>query len=119
MSIRDQAYSDFKSIIDLDNDDLTLIAPDGTEYELKGMIVRRDAQKDPATNVQFNSPMLAVTVPRKDLAAVPAPYTWQVITDDSTGEQLHYRVAEVRIDRTIGQVTMILEDQVLPEAGSE
>jgi hypothetical protein len=110
VSIRAQAYSDFKSIVDTDNDDVTLVAPDATEYALHGQVIRRDAQKDPATDVQITAPLLAVTVPLNGLAAIPTAYEWSVRTTDATGAALDYQVAEVRIDRTIGMVTLIMED---------
>lgn len=110
MSIRSQAFADFKSFIDTDNEDVTLVAPDGSRYEVKGQVIRRDAQVDPATAVQVIEPMLAVTVPLKGLAAIPTSYEWSVETTDVTGEALTKKVADVRVDRTIGFVTMKLED---------
>lgn len=110
MSIREQAYSDFKSLIDEDGDDVTLVAPDATEYALHGQVIRRDAQKDPATDIQITAPLLAVTVSLNGLAAIPTAYEWTVRTTDATGAELAHQVAEVRVDRTIGMVTLILED---------
>ncbi|MFW5776813.1 MAG: hypothetical protein ACOCZB_05945 [Spirochaetota bacterium] len=110
MSIRAQAFADFKSIIDADGDDVTLVAPDATEYAMKGQVTRRDAQKDPSTDVQITAPLLAVTVPLSGLAAIPTAYEWSVRTTDATGAALDYQVAEVRVDRTIGMVTLMMED---------
>lgn len=109
MSLREQAFADFKSIVDTDNDPVTLVAPDATEYAMRGQVTRIDARIDPATNTQFNMPSLAVTVPLKELAVIPVAYTWRVVTTDVEGTALDYQVAEVRVDRTIGFVTLIAE----------
>ena len=108
-SINDQAFSDFKALIDEDGEPVVLIAPDDVETEVIGQVVRRDAIKDPNTNIQVVAPLLAVSVPLSGLAVIPVQNTWAVRTADSTGDVLTSQVAEVRVDRTIGFVTMILE----------
>lgn len=110
MSLRSQAYADFASILETDGDDVTLIAPNETEYEVKAQVIRRDAQVDPDTNTQIISPVLAVSVALSGLAVVPVQDTWTIQTTDATGAALTRRVAEVRIDRTIGIVTMLCEE---------
>lgn len=109
MSLRSQAYSDFLAFIATDGDDVTLIAPDATEYEVKGQVIRRDAQVDPQTNVQVVEPMLAVSVSLNGLAEIPVS-GWTVTTTDVLGNALTHRVRDHRIDRTIGFVSLILED---------
>lgn len=110
MSLRSQAYADFASILEADGDDVTLIAQDATEYEVKAQVIRRDAQVDPQTNAQITEPVLAVSIALSGLAAVPDPDTWTLATTDATGTALTRRIVDVRVDRTIGIVTMICEE---------
>ena len=110
MSIRTQAYADFKSFIDTDNDAVTLVAPDATEYTMNGQVTRRDAQIDPQIGAQVTAPLVTVTVPLSGLATIPVRNTWSVRTTDVTGTAIDRRVVDVRVDRTIGFVSLILED---------
>ena len=109
-SINAQAFSDFKALIDEDGEPVTLIAPDDAETDLIGQVVRRDAIKDPNTNIQVAAPLLAVSVSLSGLAVIPVQNEWAVRTADSTGAILTSQVAEVRVDRTIGFVTLVLEE---------
>jgi hypothetical protein len=107
--LRGHAHADFKKILDSDGVDVTLIAPDASEVTARGQVTRIDAQVDPQTGVQVISPKLAVTISLNGLAQEPTT-EWDVRTTDVTGAQILRRIADLRFDRTIGFVTMILED---------
>lgn len=110
MSLRSQAAVDNKAFLNEDGDPITLIAPDtdATEHDVVGQVMRTDAQVDPDTGTQFYEPKTAVTISITDL---PTGFdnTWTVRTTDSTGTTITGHIAESRYDRTINQVTLILE----------
>ena len=109
MSLREQAYADFKAMVDADGDDVTLIEPDETEHAVKAQVIRRDAQVDPQTGTQVIEPLLAVTVPLYGLDVLPQT-GWTVVTTDVLGNALTQRVASHAVDRTIGFVSLVMED---------
>jgi hypothetical protein len=108
--LRDHAYADFKRIWDRDGVDVVLIAPDSSEYPTKGQVTVIDAEIDPQTNLQVAAKKVAVSVSLNGLAVEPTT-EWEVRTTDATGAEVLRRVAADPVfDRTIGFVTMILED---------
>ncbi len=108
MSIRSQAAADLQSILNQDGEDITLTAPGPVVYNVKGQVTRIDVGIDPDTGTQFFEPKTAVTVSLSDLSADPTT-EWAIETTDVTGQTITGQVIEVRFDRTLGFVTMLIE----------
>lgn len=64
MSLRDVAVSDFKSILDTDNEDVTFtrLSDDGT-FSAKCQVIRTADRYDPQTQTRFDMPISGVVVP--------------------------------------------------------
>lgn len=111
MSLRSIAAADNKEILNNDGDPITLIASDDTEYDVTGQVMRVDAQLDPDTRVQYYQPKFVVTISLDDLPVdIDGDGLWRVRTTDVTGTTFTRRVIEVRYDRTISFVNLLLEE---------
>lgn len=107
MSLRSVAAADNRKILNNDGDAVKLTI-DGYEFNVIGQVIRIDAVIDPQSGLQIAEPKTAVTVSLADLPADPEP-GWRIETTDATGADLIGTVADVRQDRTLGFVNLILE----------
>lgn len=107
MSLRSVAAADNRKILNNDGDAVKLTI-DGYEFNLIGQVIRIDAVIDPQSGMQVVEPKTAITVSIADLPADPET-GWRVETTDATGAALIGTVADVRQDRTLGFVNLILE----------
>ena len=109
--LRDHAFADCAHIFESDGVPVTFIASDGREYPTKGQVTRIDAENDPQTGVQVVEPKTVVSVALSGLEIEPDDNGWRVRTTDATGEEINRRIAGApRYDRTIGFVTVVLEE---------
>jgi hypothetical protein len=109
MSIRSLAVQDLAAIFDADGDDFTLTPPGGDPITKKGKVYRTDMQNDPDTGVKVYSPKTAISASLASLGVVPE-YGWAISAVDSLGDTISGIVGEVQKDRTLGMVTMIIEE---------
>lgn len=108
MSLFSMAAADNLALFNQDGEAITLTAPDGTDYEVKGQVTRIEAVIDPQTNLQIREPKSAIAVNLMDVGATPA-IGWTAETIDGAGNVITGRIAEVRIDYTLQMVNIILE----------
>lgn len=108
MDILAQAAADRKATINYHGREVTFTAPDSTEYTPQAEVFRIDAHVDPQTDIQFYDPQTVVHI-STDEGFTPA-VGWGIAITDSTETVLTGRVSEVRTDRTIGTITVIVEE---------
>lgn len=108
MSIESLAISDFKRFIDRDNTLVTFTNLEGDVTTIKAKVNRIDARIDPQTGTQVYEPSLAISIPALSLTVFPI-LGWDIQCSDTTGQEVRAKVADIRIDRTIGFITVIGE----------
>ena len=109
MDILQQAADDRADILGEHGRTVTITDSESTEYTAKAEVFRIDMETDPQTGVQFYNPKTAVTVAYSDLEVIPE-VGWTISITDSIGGTLDGQVAEARVDRTTGAITIIVEE---------
>lgn len=109
MDILAQAAADRKATIETHGREITLTDEASNEYTVDAEVFRIDAKVDPQTDIQFYDPQTIVNISYDAIAATPE-VGWGIAITDSTETVLTGRVSEVRIDRTIGLITIVVEE---------
>lgn len=98
-----------KDLIDRDGVDITLTEPGESPVTVRGAVFRSDVKIEPDTQTPYNDPWTSCTIPIASLTTIPAE-GWSVSTTDVTGATVSGRVSsDVRIERTVGLVTLFIE----------
>jgi len=108
MSLRSIARTDFDTNLTSDGDEVTLTIPDIDPVVVNGKIARIESYLDPQLGIQIKEKRTAVTVSLIDLPSEPDD-TWTISTTDSEGVVITSQAIDIRIDRTLGFVTFMME----------
>jgi hypothetical protein len=114
MSLRELAAADSAVLLG-DETPVILTAPDGTSYPVHGLVY--------AVGVSVDANGLPVAADRRDVtlstlelavAGIPDPYvlkspSWLIATTDVQGRALTGRLDTVRVDATLGRVTVTVK----------
>jgi len=109
MSIFSRAALDVQSIINADGEDVTLTAPDATEYAIKGLVFKTDSRVDPETQVEVNEPRTSIMVSLLDLDGAEPTEEWEISTTDVLGNAITGQVMVPVFDRTVATVRFVVE----------
>ncbi len=109
MGLRSQAAIDRKEIIDQDGEAITLTAPDTTVYNVNALVFRVDIIVDPDTGVKIYEPKTSATVSLLNLNGNEPTEEWKISVTDGVGNVISGQVKSPLFDRTLADVTMIIE----------
>lgn len=122
MGLRETAAADFKRLTEDEGGfswPMTLIDPDGTEYELQGLSTDIHLTIDPQTGQSVSGRNASVSISLRSLADAGADIPrsvsrrsqkpWLVKTEDISGNEHTFKVAESYPDQAIGNVVLRLE----------
>ena len=108
MSLRSQARNDFNANLTNDGDQVTFTIPTLDPVIVNGKVARIESYLDPQLGIQIKEKRTAVTVSLSLLPSEPDD-TWEIGTTDSEGNVITSKAVDIRIDRTLGFVTFMME----------